>query len=109
VFSFIAANRPIVAPPAHAVVLSVDDKSQIQALDRSEPGLPISKGVCVLAQASALHEIGLRASIQNTIRAYSLAASWRWPDCWSHGISLLRCIPTRVRSSTGCLLSFPVA
>ena len=29
-----------VDPPAHAVVLSVDEKSQIQALDRTQPGLP---------------------------------------------------------------------
>ena len=28
-------------PPAHAVVLSVDEKSQIQALDRTQPGLPM--------------------------------------------------------------------
>ena len=27
-------------PPAHAIVLSVDEKSQIQALDRTQPGLP---------------------------------------------------------------------
>jgi transposase len=33
-----------VAPPAHAVVLSVDEKSQIQALDRTQPGLPLRKG-----------------------------------------------------------------
>ena len=32
------------APPAHAVVLSVDEKSQIQALDRTQPGLPLKKG-----------------------------------------------------------------
>ena len=31
-------------PPDHAVVLSVDEKSQIQALDRTQPGLPIKKG-----------------------------------------------------------------
>ena len=31
-------------PPEHAIVLSVDEKSQIQALDRSQPGLPIKKG-----------------------------------------------------------------
>jgi transposase len=35
-----------VAPPAHAVVLSVDEKSQIQALDRTQPGLPLKKGRC---------------------------------------------------------------
>jgi transposase len=31
-------------PPAHAVVLSVDEKSQIQAIDRTQPGLPMKKG-----------------------------------------------------------------
>jgi hypothetical protein len=33
-----------VNPPAHAVVLSVDEKSQIQALDRTQPGLPMKNG-----------------------------------------------------------------
>jgi hypothetical protein len=33
-----------VNPPAHAIVLSVDEKSQIQALDRAQPGLPMKKG-----------------------------------------------------------------
>ena len=33
-----------VNPPAHAVVLSMDEKSQIQALDRTQPGLPMKKG-----------------------------------------------------------------
>jgi transposase len=32
------------APPEHALVLCVDEKSQIQALDRTQPGLPIKKG-----------------------------------------------------------------
>ena len=32
-----------VDPPAHAIVLSVDEKSQIQALDRTQPGLPLKK------------------------------------------------------------------
>src|SRR5271167_4170952 len=35
-----------VEPPAHAVVLSIDEKSQIQALDRTQPGLPLKKGRC---------------------------------------------------------------
>ena len=35
-----------VDPPEHAVVLSVDEKSQIQALDRTQPGLPMKKGRC---------------------------------------------------------------
>jgi transposase/transposase-like protein len=33
-----------VAPPKHALVLSIDEKSQIQALDRTQPGLPLKPG-----------------------------------------------------------------
>jgi transposase len=33
-------------PPEHALVLCVDEKSQIQALDRTQPGLPLKKGRC---------------------------------------------------------------
>jgi transposase len=47
---FAAKVRDIVGlyidPPAHAVVLSLDEKSQIQALDRTQPGLPLKKGRC---------------------------------------------------------------
>ena len=46
--AFVEKLRDIVGlyvdPPAHAVVLSVDEKSQIQALDRTQPGLPLKKG-----------------------------------------------------------------
>jgi hypothetical protein len=31
-------------PPEHALVLSCDEKSQIQALNRTQPGLPMKKG-----------------------------------------------------------------
>ena len=31
-------------PPEKALVLSIDEKSQIQALDRTQPGLPLKKG-----------------------------------------------------------------
>ncbi len=31
-------------PPEHALVLSVDEKSQVQALDRTQPGLPLKRG-----------------------------------------------------------------
>ncbi len=45
---FVEKLRDIVGlyvdPPAHAVVLSVDEKSQIQALDRTQPSLPMKKG-----------------------------------------------------------------
>jgi len=48
--NFAAKLRDVVGlyidPPAHAVVLSVDEKSQIQALDRTQPGLPMKKGRC---------------------------------------------------------------
>jgi transposase len=45
---FVAKVRDIVglyvSPPQHAVVLCVDEKSQIQALDRSQPMLPMRPG-----------------------------------------------------------------
>jgi hypothetical protein len=34
------------SPPAHAVVLSIDEKTQIQALDCTQPGLPLKRGRC---------------------------------------------------------------
>ena len=47
---FVPKLRDIVGlyidPPAHAMVLSVDEKSQIQALDRTQPGLPLKPGRC---------------------------------------------------------------
>jgi len=33
-------------PPQQALVLCIDEKSQIQALDRTQPGLPLKKGRC---------------------------------------------------------------
>ena len=54
--SFKVSNDPLFAdkleaivglylnPPEHALVLSVDEKSQIQALDRTQPGLPMKEG-----------------------------------------------------------------
>ena len=33
-------------PPERAIVMCVDEKSQIQALDRTQPGLPLKKGRC---------------------------------------------------------------
>jgi len=45
---FVAKVRDVVglyvAPPEHAIVLCVDEKSQIQALDRSQPLLPMRPG-----------------------------------------------------------------
>jgi transposase len=46
--AFAAKLRDVIGlyvdPPTHAVVLSVDEKSQIQALDRTQPGLPMKQG-----------------------------------------------------------------
>jgi transposase len=48
--NFLAKLTDVVAlyldPPEHALVLCADEKSQIQALDRTQPGLPIKKGRC---------------------------------------------------------------
>lgn len=45
---FIEKLRDVVglylSPPEHALILSVDEKSQIQALDRTQPALPLSRG-----------------------------------------------------------------
>lgn len=45
---FVGKLRDVVgldmSPPAHAVVLSVDETSRIQALDRTQPGLPMKAG-----------------------------------------------------------------
>ena len=46
--NFVGKLRDVVGlyvdPPAHAIVLSVDEKSQIQAFDRTQPSLPMKKG-----------------------------------------------------------------
>lgn len=48
--NFVAKVKDVVGlylnPPDRALVLSVDEKSQIQALDRTQPGLPMKKGRC---------------------------------------------------------------
>jgi transposase len=45
---FVAKVKDVVGlyldPPARALVLAVDEKSQIQALDRTQPGLPLKPG-----------------------------------------------------------------
>jgi transposase len=47
---FVEKLRDIVglylSPPEHAIVLCCDEKSQIQALDRTQPGLPMKPGRC---------------------------------------------------------------
>lgn len=48
--NFIEKLRDVVGlyvnPPEHSIVFCIDEKSQIQALDRTQPGLPLKKGKC---------------------------------------------------------------
>jgi transposase len=44
-------------PPEHALVLSVDEKSQIQALYRTQPGLPMKKGRGATMTPSGVAEV----------------------------------------------------
>ena len=54
-----------VDPPAHAIVLSVDEKSQIQALDRTQPGLPLKPGRCgTMTHDYKRHGHAVRYSLQ---------------------------------------------
>ncbi len=56
-----------VDPPAHAVVLSVDEKSQIQALDRTQPGLPIKPGRAgTMTHDYKRHGIGTKSSFASS-------------------------------------------
>ena len=41
-------------PPDHALVLCLDEKSQIQALDRTQPGLPVLRLLTPLKMAYAV-------------------------------------------------------
>jgi len=56
--AFVTKLRDVVGlyvhPPAHAIVLSVDEKSQIQALGRTQSGLPPKEG----RPATATHDYG---------------------------------------------------
>src|SRR5713101_9278446 len=63
-----------VNPPSHAIILSVDEKSQIQALDCTQPGLPMKKG-----RAGTIPMItSAMASRPCSWRSMSLRASY-WP------------------------------
>jgi transposase len=56
-----------VDPPKHAVVLSVDEKSQIQALDRTQPGLPLKPG-----KAGTMTHDYLRNGVTNLFAAFDV-------------------------------------
>jgi hypothetical protein len=65
--AFIAKLRDAVGlyldPPAHSLVLSVDEKSKIQALDRTQPGLPMKS-----ARAGAMTHDYIRKRQDDSIR-----------------------------------------
>ena len=52
-------------PPRHAVVVSIDEKSQIQALDRTQPGLPLKRGKC----ATLTHDYKRHGTTTLSLRA----------------------------------------
>ena len=58
------------SPPEHALMLCCDEKSQVQALDRTQPGLPLKKGV-------RHHDARLQAQRHN--HAVRRAQRSRWP------------------------------
>ncbi len=76
-----------VDPPAHAVVLSIDEKSQIQALDRTQPGLPMKKGRC--------------ATMTHDYKRNSLPPRAAPPPCSPPSISLKARSSGAVCSATG--------
>ncbi|HTJ54604.1 MAG TPA: IS630 family transposase, partial [Nitrosospira sp.] len=59
------------APPEHAIVLCCDEKSQVQALDRTQPGLPLKKG----RAATMTHEKETRDRPRFSVR---LSLNWYW-------------------------------
>jgi hypothetical protein len=78
-----------VDPPAHAVVLSVDEKSQIQALDRTQPGLPLKKGRCGHCQLEAIRnefwQLSCAAAAQSArLRVHS--GAFTKDNCVSEGV-----------------------
>jgi len=106
-------------PPEHAIVLCADEKSQIQALDRTQPGLPLKKGRCgTMTHASGrdgaapsatgtqpgtrrkrLAPCGSRARV----RAACNPARSRWAQRSGHRAidrgAARRCLPPRLRAS----------
>jgi hypothetical protein len=83
-------------PPMHTVVLSIDEKSQIQALDRTQPGLPLKPGKC----GTMTHDPRAMASPPPLPRSMSgMAACWA-AACRSTGIRSSSASSTR--SSAPC-------
>jgi hypothetical protein len=53
-------------PPDKAPVLCVDEKSQIQALDRTQPGLPMKKGRAATMQVGVFSAAGPGTTIHGS-------------------------------------------
>lgn len=66
-------------PPEHALVLCADEKSQIQALDRTQPGLPLKKGRC----GTMTHDY-VRHGTTTLFAAIELAAGRLIGTCMKH-------------------------
>jgi hypothetical protein len=66
-------------PPQQAIVLCVDEKSQIQALDRTQPGLPMKKGRCGTHRDSRLRFHLVWASAEGRMDVMCTASSLTVP------------------------------
>ncbi len=79
---FVAKLRDVVGlylnPPERAVMFSFDEKSQIQALDRSQPGLPMKKG-----RAGTMTHDYKRHGTTTLFAALDVATGKIVPDCMS--------------------------
>jgi transposase len=77
---FVAKLRDVVGlyvdPPERAVVFSFDEKSQIQALDRTQPGLPLKKG-----RAGTMTHDYLRHGTTTLFAALDVATGTILHDC----------------------------
>jgi hypothetical protein len=61
----------------HALVLSVDEKSQIQTLDRTQPGLPMKQGRCgTLTHDYKRHGTTTVFAALDVLDAVSLGSAW---------------------------------
>ena len=80
---FLAKLRDVVGlyldPPERAVVLAFDEKSQIQALDRTQPGLPMKKG-----RAGTMTHDYKRHGTTTLFAALDVATGTLLQDCMSH-------------------------
>ena len=70
-------------PPQKALVLCVDEKSQIQALDRTQPGLPLKKGRC-----------GTMTHDSSATGRQPCLPRWKWRKARS-SVNVTRAIATR--------------